>query len=72
MLNISDMGLTKLYRLWSEEYYAASFISPSSDTVKIFRQWVKNLENTGLNYTLQDYEQSMIMEYYKQEHNNEV
>lgn len=70
-MKYSEQGLIQLYRLWSEEFFAASFISPSSETVKIFRKWVKHLEEDSKTH-LEDYEKNMIMEYYKQEHNNEM
>ena len=68
---ISEEGILTLYRLWSEEYFSASFMSPSPDIIKMFRNWVKALDGTYSGKNLEDYEKSMIMEYLTQEHNND-
>lgn len=48
-------------------------MGPTPDIIKMFRKWVKTLEGTtGTGQDLEDFEKNMIMEYLKQEHNNEV
>ncbi len=56
-----------LYREWSEETYAASFMSPSKDTVSAFTQWLENRKQFGL----EQYELDMLAEYNKQKAESE-
>ena len=40
MKDYTDAELLKLYSIWSEEHYAASFMSPTKETVKRFKAWL--------------------------------
>ena len=63
---ISDQGILELYSFWSEDRYCAGFMHPHEDTVREFREWLRELKFTGSG-DLQDYEQEMLEEFYRQE-----
>jgi len=66
--NMTDTEILVLYSNWSEEYYCASFLQPSPEAVKEFRNWLKNLhEQDWTSNPLQNYEQEMLKEFHKQE-----
>lgn len=60
---MSDQEIVWLYRWWSEEFYAAGFISPSEETVRSFRKWLRNSPKEKL----EDYEREMIEIFNRQE-----
>ena len=51
----SDSMLVRLYSLWSEETWRASFMSPMDDVVKDFVEWL----TTEVEVT-EDYEREML------------
>lgn len=53
-----------LYQFWSEENYAASFMTPSPENVREFREWLSNMENQTRAH--KDYEMEFLDEYHKQ------
>lgn len=69
MLLTSDEQIIMLYRVWSEESYAASFMGTGRggnyyDLVKQFRGWLTAGWHQG---EREDYETAMLEEYRKQE-----
>lgn len=62
-MKLSDWHLVILYRYWSEETYCAGFIGADEDTVKRFREW---LRDESLD-PLCDYELEMINIFKRQE-----
>ena len=68
MIKLNDTGLLELYRTWSEENYAAQFISPDPYTVKEFRMWLRELgTREEPRWPRQDYETKMLDEFWRQE-----
>ena len=65
-LLLSDQGILDLYSFWSEDHYCASFMNPHEDVVREFREWFHELKFSGPG-DLQDYEQEMLEEFYRQE-----
>jgi len=67
--NMTDRQILQLYSEWSEDAYAAGFISPSEETVRRFREWLKgprareDLEDKPL----EDYEVEMLEIFKRQE-----
>lgn len=62
---IANDELLLLYSVWSEEFYCAGFMVPSSDTVEQFRNWLD--VRGGANRDVEDYEQEMLDEYHRQQ-----
>jgi hypothetical protein len=54
----SDAWIIKLYELWSEEFWAAGFMSPSPDVVQRFYEWLSNWG--GDEKPQEDYELEML------------
>ena len=63
----SDMEILRLYRQWSEEFYAAGFLSPTEETVREFREWLRQGPTTEEERELSLYEVTMLEEYHRQE-----
>ena len=40
MKDYTDAEILMLYSIWSEEHYAAGFMSPTKGTVKQFKDWL--------------------------------
>ena len=55
----SDAWIVTMYRLWSEEFWAAGFISPDPDIVRRFYIWLVE-ESDDSNIPLEDYELEML------------
>ena len=64
---MTDGDILSLYSQWSEEYYCASFLHPSSEVVKKFRKWLHDPSKRYPRPAQYDYEIEMLEEYYKQE-----
>ena len=62
--SLPDGVLLALYRNWSEEFYCASFITPSKDNVEAFRRWLGGLTKPAIHY--EDYELEFLKEYQQQ------
>ena len=60
----NDEQVIMLYRAWSEEIYAASFMTPDASCVQQFRQWLELGWHSG---EREDYETKMLEEYRIQE-----
>ena len=56
---LTDRQLVMAYRAWSEEFYAASFLSPDEHTVRSFMKW---WNSTAL-LAIEDYEAEMLRLY---------
>ena len=54
--------LLELYGVWSEEVYAAGFMSADADTVASFREWLKQRPLVAT----EDYEKKMMAEFKRQ------
>ncbi len=52
----SDESILALYSLWSEEFYAASFMHPDEHTVRQFREWLVRTDHAAQ----EDYEHEML------------
>lgn len=70
-LGYSNEELLGLYSRWSEEYWAAGFMSPDPHTVRDFRIWLHNPKRDqwlrGVGRDLHDYEVQMLEEFKRQE-----
>ena len=64
LMVLTDDRLIELYRLWSEENWAASFMSPSEDIVKRFREWLFLRRANEVHW--EPYENEMLVEYHRQ------
>ena len=64
MDEITDGHLLLLFSEWSEDTLAASFQDPTPNTVRRFREW---LRNQGPQPPMEDFERTMIAEYRRQE-----
>ena len=54
-----DRRLVELYSEWSEEYYAAGFISPTPSSVESFVRWL-SARRAAAPAALKDYELAML------------
>ena len=61
----TDAELLALYRAWSEDFYAASFLTPSPGTVASFRGWLKAQDRE--HKPLDEYEKRFLWQYHSQE-----
>jgi len=69
---MTDKEILALYSSWSEEYYCASFLSPSPETVKKFCSWLENPHERDFSKEpIQSYEQEMLKEFHKQKQEGE-
>ncbi len=62
---LTDDRLIEMYRLWSEENWAASFMSPSKEMVERFRKWL--FQRINEHHPRDSYEDEMLVEYHRQE-----
>jgi len=69
---MTDSEILSLYSQWGEEYYCAGFLSPSSEAVKDFRQWLNDPRKLYLKPVQYDYEKEMLEEFHKQEEEEPV
>ena len=58
-----ELEILEAYRSWSEDFYAAGFLSPSLETV---REFIEFRKREKLPYLLESYEQEFLKEYFKQ------
>ena len=66
-----ELEILEAYRGWSEDFYAAGFLSPSPETV---REFIEFRKQEKLLYSLESYEQEFLTEYFiqkKEKINNE-
>ena len=61
--HMPDEELLRLYGEWSEGAYAASFISPSTATVREFREWLLGITRQSRDRILENYEREMLRLY---------
>ena len=64
-----DKEILYFYSQWSEDYYCAGFLDPSSEAVKEFRRWLTDPKILHLRPVQYDYERKMLEEFHKQEEN---
>lgn len=64
---LTDTGIVELYSLWSEETYSAGFIGASPEHVQNFRGWLIDTLTPEFYYPFEDYEQTMLDEFHRQE-----
>lgn len=55
-----EANLIEEYRMWSEDHYAAGFMSPSEGTVHEFIDWQKHKNDPTTRARMWDYEQEMV------------
>ncbi len=70
-IEFRTVGTEKLlesYRQWSEDKWAAGFMSPSADIVKMFREFLSDPPRFPVNDPLEDYEVKFLEEFERQEH----
>jgi hypothetical protein len=61
------MEIIRLYRQWSEDFYAAGFLIPCEETVREFREWLRLKPSREAERALEPYEAEMLAEYHRQE-----
>ena len=60
---LPDCVLVELYKLWSKEMCDRDWVKVTTDTIPLFRDWLKALSQADL----EDYEADMITEFREQE-----
>ena len=65
-MTYTDPDLVRLYRVWSEQAYAAGFEDATEFNVQQFRGWLRWRETQPVR-ELRGYERDMLAEYRRQE-----